>query len=54
MATMQPVTTYEYIELGVVNLYGTEIEVGNGDTWTVEERIVDVYAELNDRYTKKT
>ena len=39
-------------KLGVVILYGNEIQVGNGDTWTVEERIVNIYTELNDRYTK--
>ena len=39
-------------KLGVVVLNGTEIQVGNGDTWTVEQRIVDIYAELNNRYTK--
>ncbi len=39
-------------KLGVVVLNGTEIQVGNGDTWTIEQRIVNIYAELNDRYTK--
>ena len=39
-------------KLGVVVLNGTEIQVGNGDTWTVEQRIVNIYAELNNRYTK--
>lgn len=39
-------------KLGVVVLNGTDIPVGNGDTWTVEQRIVNIYAELNDRYTK--
>ena len=39
-------------KLGAVILYGNEIQVGNGDTWTVEQRIVNIYAELNNRYTK--
>lgn len=39
-------------KLGAVILYGNEIQVGNGDTWTIEQRIVDIYAQLNDRYTK--
>lgn len=39
-------------KLGVVILNGTEIQVGNGDTWTIEQRIVNIYAELNNRYTK--
>ena len=33
-------------KLGVVVLNGTEIQVGNGDTWTVEQRIVNIYAEV--------
>ncbi|HOH94958.1 MAG TPA: hypothetical protein PK612_02215, partial [Bacilli bacterium] len=39
-------------KLGVVVLNGTDIPVGNGDTWTIEQRIVNIYAELNNRYTK--
>jgi len=39
-------------KLGVVVLNGTDIKVGNGDTWTIEQRIVNIYAELNNRYTK--
>lgn len=39
-------------KIGVVVINGTEIQVGNGDTWTIEQRIVNIYAELNNRYTK--
>ena len=39
-------------KLGVVVLNGTDIKVGNGDTFTIEQRIVSMIADINNRYTK--
>lgn len=39
-------------KLGNVVLDGTDLQVGNGDATTIEQKLVSIDAGLNDRYTK--